>query len=160
MLNAVNPDNSRVYDISGLSKDSQDYIKSLGKDATLANLINRQGFEPVEATTALFELLTDRSHDNFKSVTDKFDNIEKCVLMSLGKELFNNNGNSLRVIQDSVGYAGKNNYLNYILQTVDGTWSVRNCQIRTDMETGVTEIVGLQSSEINNVKRRISDSLN
>ena len=127
MLNAVNPDNSRVYDISGLSKDSQDYIKSLGKDATLASLINRQGFEPVEATTALFELLTDRSHDGFKSITDKFDNIEKCVLMSLGKELFNNSGNSLRVIQDSVGYTGKNNYLNYILQTVDGTWSVRNC---------------------------------
>ena len=127
MLNARNADNKRIYNISRLSKTSQDYIESLGEDATLASLINRQGFEPVEATTALFELLTDRSHDNFKSVTDKFDNIEKCVLMSLGKELFNNSGNSLRVIQDSVGYAGKNNYLNYILQTVDGTWSVRNC---------------------------------
>ena len=41
MLNALNPDNSRVYDISGLSKASQDYIKGLGKDATLASLINR-----------------------------------------------------------------------------------------------------------------------
>jgi len=126
-LNARDANNKRVYDISHLSKASQDYIESLGKDATLASLINIQGLEPVEATTALFELLTDRSHNNFKAVTDKFDNIEKCVLMSLGKELFNNNNNSLRVIQDSVGYTGKNNYLNYILQTVVGTWSVRNC---------------------------------
>ena len=160
MLNAVNPDNSRVYDISGLSKASQDYIKSLGKDATLASLINRQGFEPVEATTALFELLTDKKVKGLKAVTDKFDNIEKCVLMSLGKELFNNSGNSLRVIQDAVGYTGKNNYLNYILQTVDGTWSVRNCQIRTDMETGITEVVGLASSAVKNTQRMINDSLN
>ena len=160
VLNAVNPDNSRVYDISGLSKASQDYIKSLGKDVTLASLINRQGFEPVEATTALFELLTDKKVKGLKAVTDKFDNIEKCVLMSLGKELFNNSGNSLRVIQDAVGYTGKNNYLNYILQTVDGTWSVRNCQIRTDMETGITEVVGLASSAVKNTQRMINDSLN
>ena len=160
MLNALNPDNSRVYDISGLSKASQDYIKGLGKDATLASLINRQGFEPVEATTALFELLTDKKVKGLKAVTDKFDNIEKCVLMSLGKELFNNSGTSLRVIQDSVGYTGKNNYLNYILQTIDGTWSVRNCQIRTDMETGITEVVGLASSAVKNTQRMINDSLN
>lgn len=165
-LNAAKIDGSKKYDFSALSKETQDFIESLGTNATLSTLINMQGFYPIEATTAIFELLTNKTflskenNSSFEDVIKQFDNIEKNVLMSLSKELFGNSGNTLKMIQDSVGYTEGNNYLNYLLQTVDGTWSVRNCQIKTDFESGFTEIVGLSSSAIGNMKRMIQDSLN
>jgi hypothetical protein len=79
--------------------------------------------------------------------------------MSLGKELFNNTGNSLRVIQDVEGYTKGGNYLNYIAQTVEGTWSVRNCQLSQDFETGFTQLVGLSSSSVTTTQRIISDTI-
>lgn len=149
-----------VMDLSSLSQGTQDFIRGLGEHATLATLINKTGFFPVESMSALFELLTNtETRKLFPDVIKKFNQVEKYVLMSLGKELFNNTGNSLRVIQDVEGYTKGGNYLNYIAQTVEGTWSVRNCQLSQDFETGFTQLVGLSSSSVTTTQRIISDTI-
>lgn len=149
-----------VMDLSSLSQETQNFIRDLGEHATLATLINKTGFYPVEAMSALFELITNIETRNlFPNVIEKFNQVEKYVLMSLGKELFNNTGNSLRVIQDIEGYTKGGNYLNYIAQTVEGTWSVRNCQLSQDFETGITKLVNLSSSSITTTQRIISDTI-
>ena len=100
----------RTLDISNLSLESQNYIKSLGKEATLATLINYTRKNPRQAFSTLFELLYELRNDKqISPIWRKFNNEEKNVLTSLYKEIFGvNQSRSLRSIQDFNGYTEKN----------------------------------------------------
>jgi hypothetical protein len=61
-------------DLSSLSQGTQDFIRGLGEHATLATLINKTGFYPVESMSALFELLTNtETRKLFPDVIKKFN---------------------------------------------------------------------------------------
>lgn len=150
----------RVISLDSLSLESQNYINSLGTKATLATLINKTRNFPRQAYTALFELLTSNNlRPNFNSILKQFSIEEKNVLMSLGKEIFNNNGNSLRRVQDLNGY-DSSDYFSTILQTSDSTWLVKNCSYIEDQDTKQTVLKTLLSSNVQNMQRGLNDSLN
>lgn len=150
----------RVIPLDSLSLESQNYINSLGQKATLATLINKTRNFPRQAYTALFELLTSNSlKTNFNSILKQFSIEEKNVLMSLGKEIYNNSENSLRRIQDLNGY-DNSDYFSTILQTSDSTWLVKNCSYIEDQDTKQTILKTLLSSNVQNIQRGLNDSLN
>lgn len=148
-----------VYDLSSLSQSSQNYIRSLGKNATLGSLINRWTLRPEPVTTALFELLSSPDlREKFKGVLKKFTGEDKNVLLSLSKELFGDNENSLKNIQSTYGYKERD-YLGFLLQTIDSTWMVKNCQYYENNEQQIL-MRSLLNSNIDNIKRQINDNIN
>lgn len=159
LLNEVKA-RKRTIPLDSISSESADFIKSLGTSATLATLINKTRLYPREAFTAIFELLTSQDLKNiFKPIANQFTLEERNVLMSLGKELFNNQGNSLRRVQDLEGYFDCD-YFSTLLQTSDTTCIVKNSQYSIDAVSGKMVLKSLLSSNINQIQRRLNDTLN
>lgn len=153
---------SYVYDLSSLSQPSQDYIRNLGKNATLATLINETRRNTRRATSAIFELLSSKENRaQLEGILSKFNNEEKNVIVSLNEELFKAGGKSLRAVQDIEGYTKDSiNYLGYLLQTTDSTWLVKNCQYSQSQDTDKVTLRTLLNSNIQNIQRQLNDLMN